>query len=310
MPKIAVLDDYQNVALEMADWSPLAGRADITVFDDHLFEDDAVVERLLPFDVVCVMRERTPLTRARIERLPRLRLICSTGPRNASIDLAAAKEHGIEVVHTGYSSTPTIEFTWALLMAAVRDLTIENASVRAGSWQRTVGDELRGKTLGIVGLGNIGSAIARIARAFEMETIAWSENLTAEKAASSGARHVGKDELFREADIVTIHLVLSDRTRGLIGAREIGLMKKTARLINTSRGPIVDEDALVRALRERQIAGAAIDVFEVEPLPPDHPFRTLDNVLATPHLGYVSKEMYRVFYGDTVKNILARLDNA
>jgi phosphoglycerate dehydrogenase-like enzyme len=292
----------------MADWSPMAGRGEITVFDDHLFEDDAVVERLAPFDIVCVMRERTPLTRARIERLPRLRLICSTGPRNASIDLAAAKEHGVEVVHTGYSSTPTIEFTWALVMAMVRDIPIEIASVRAGGWQRTVGDELRGKTLGIVGLGNIGSAIARIAQAFGMETIAWSENMTAEKAAGCGARHAGKDELFREADLVTIHLVLSDRTRGIVGEREIGLMKKTARLVNTSRGPIVDEAALVRALREGRIAGAAVDVFEVEPLPSDHPFRTLDNVLATPHLGYVSKEMYRVFYGDTVKNIADRLD--
>ncbi len=305
---IAVLDDYQNIALEMADWSSLDGRATITVFNDHLADPDRVVDRLLPFDVVCVMRERTPLPRAIIERLPRLKLIASTAFRNASIDIAAAAERGIEVMHTGYDSSPTVELTWALILASARHIVAENASLRSGGWQRAIGDGLRGKTLGVLGLGNIGSQIARVGLAFGMEVIAWSQNLTAEKAEAQGVRLTSKDELFRQADIVTIHLVLSRRTRGLVGAAELATMKPSARLVNTSRGPIVEEAALVDALRERRIAGAAIDVFDVEPLPSDHPYRSLENALATPHIGYVSRELYRTFYGDMVKNIAAWLD--
>jgi phosphoglycerate dehydrogenase-like enzyme len=305
---IAILDDYQNAAMEMADWSSLGGRATITVFDDHLADPDRVIERLLPFDVVCVMRERTPLPRAIIERLPRLKLIASTAFRNASIDVAAAAEHGVAVAHTGYDSSPTIELTWALILAGARHIAGENAALRSGGWQRAIGDGLRGKILGILGLGNIGSEVAQIGRAFGMEVIAWSQNLTQEKAEALGVRLASKDELFRQADIVTIHLVLSRRTRGLVGAAELAAMKPSARLINTSRGPIVEEAALVKALRERRIAGAAIDVFDVEPLPPDHPYRSLENALATPHIGYVSRELYRTFYGDTVKNITAWLD--
>jgi phosphoglycerate dehydrogenase-like enzyme len=301
--RIAILDDYQNVSLEMADWSPLAGRAVITVFNDHVSTVDEIVERLLPFDVVCVMRERTPLPRAVIERLPRLKLIASTGSRNAAIDMDAAAERGIVVNHTGYDASSTIEMTWALILASVRQVASENAYIRAGGWQRTVGDGLKGKTFGVLGLGKIGSEVARIGLAFGMEVIAWSQNLTSERAQTCGARLVSKEELFRSADIVTIHLVLSDRTKGLVGAAELQAMKRTARLINTSRGPIVVEAALVEVLRERRIAGAALDVFDIEPLPPDHPFRSLDNVLSTPHIGYVARDLYRTFYGDTVKNI-------
>lgn len=308
MIRIAILDDYQNVALEMADWSPLAGRAGITVFNDHLSEIDEIVERLLPFDVVCVMRERTPLPRAIIERLPRLKLIASTGSRNASIDLEAAAERGIVVANTGYDKHATVEMTWALILASVRQVALENANLRAGGWQRTVGDGLKGKTLGVVGLGNIGSDVARIGLAFGMEVIAWSQNLTSERAQSCGARLVSKAELFQNADIVTIHLVLSRRTKGLVGAAELQAMKPSARLINTSRGPIVDEPALIAVLRDRRIAAAALDVFDIEPLPKDHPFRSLENVLTTPHIGYVTRDLYRIFYEDTVKNVTRWLD--
>jgi len=306
--RIAVLDDYQNAALKMADWSPLAGRAMITVFNDHLSHVEDVVERLLPFDVVCVMRERTPLPRNVIERLPNLKLIASTGPVNASIDLAAASDQGIAVVHTGYRSDPAIELTWALILASARHIVTENNSVRAGGWQHTVGTDLRGKTLGILGLGRIGSQVARVGSAFGMNLIAWSQNMTSEAAKAAGAILVSKDQLFEQADILTIHLVLSSRTRGLVGPAELGRMKRTARLINTSRGPIVDEQALISVLKSKQIAGAAIDVFDIEPLPPSHPFRILDNVLATPHIGYVSQGLYKTFYEDTVANIRKWLD--
>jgi phosphoglycerate dehydrogenase-like enzyme len=305
---IAILDDYQNVALKMADWSPLDGRATITVFNDHVADADRVVQRLLPFDVVCVMRERTPLTRAIIERLPRLKLIASTASRNASIDVAAAAEHGVTVTHTGYDSSSTVELTWALILASARHVAAESASLRSGGWQRTIGDGLRGKTLGVLGLGNIGSEVARLGLAFGMKVIAWSQNLTSEKAETRGARLVSKEELFRQADVLTIHLVLSDRTRGLVGAPELAAMKSSARLVNTSRGPIVEEAALIEALPEGRIAGAAVDVFDVEPLPSNHPYRSLENVLATPHIGYVSRELYATFYRDTVQNITAWLD--
>src|ERR1700691_3287183 len=289
--KIAVLDDYQDAALESADWSVLGPQADVTVFKDHLAEPEAVIERLLPFDVICVMRERSPLPRNIIERLPNLKLIASTGAGNASIDVAAAGDHGIAVVHTGYSSDPAIEFTWALILASTRHIVIESDSVRSGGWQKTVGADLRGKTLGVLGLGRIGSEVARIGKAFGMNLIAWSQNMTPQAAEAAGAILVSKNQLFEQADILTIHLVLSSRTRGLIGAAELARMKPTARLKNT------------------QIAGAAIDVFDVEPLPPDHPFRALDNVLATPHIAYVSQGLYKTFYEDTVSNIREWLDD-
>jgi phosphoglycerate dehydrogenase-like enzyme len=301
--RIAVLDDYQHVALSLADWSVLDGRATVTVFNDHLADAAAVVERLQPFDVVCVMRERTPMTRSVIERLPRLRLIASTAIRNASIDLKAAEERGVQVVHTGYTSAPTIELTWALILASARNLVAENASLRGGGWQQSVGDDMAGRTLGVLGLGNVGGAVAQIGNAFGMKVIAWSQNLTTERAAEVGATRVSKDELFQEADVVSVHLVLSGRTRGLVGAAELALMKPTAR-----RGPIVVEADLVAALKDKTIAGAAIDVFDQEPLPLDHPFRTLPNLLATPHIGYVSRGLYARFYQDTVANIARWLD--
>lgn len=307
--RIAVLDDYQNAALSLADWTVLDARATITVFNDHLAEPDAVVERLQPFDVVCVMRERTPMMRTIIERLPKLRLIASTALRNASIDLKAAEERGIQVVHTSYTSAPTIELTWALILGSARNLVAENASLRSGGWQRFIGDDLAGQTLGVLGLGNIGGAVAQIGKAFGMKVIAWSQNLTAERAAAANAELVSKEELFKRADVVSVHVVLSDRTRGLVGASEFALMKRTARLVNTSRGPIVVEADLIAALKARTIAGAAMDVFDREPLPLDHPFRTLPNVLATPHIGYVSRSLYTRFYQDTVENIRRWLDD-
>lgn len=306
--RIAILDDYQGVALTSADWSPLRGRADVTVFRDHLADREALARRLAPFDAICVMRERTPVDAALLAALPRLRLIASTGGSNASIDEEAASARGVEVVHTHYSSTPTIEFTWAAILGLVRGIATEAASVRAGGWQVGLGTELRGKTLGIVGLGRIGSRVARIAQAFGMHVIAWSQNLTDDDAAAAGATRVPKDALFARSDVLTIHTRLSDRTRGLVGADQLAAMKPSALLVNSSRGPIVDEAALIDALRERRIAGAAIDVFSEEPLPPDHPFRTLPNVLATPHIGYVTEEMYRTFHGDTVANLVAWLD--
>jgi phosphoglycerate dehydrogenase-like enzyme len=306
--KVAILDDYQNVALAMADWSPVGSRAEITVFNDHVADPDAVVERLLPFDVICVMRERTPLSRQIIERLPQLKLIASTGSRNASIDMAAAAERGIRVTATGYRSTPTIEMTWALILASARQIVRESNSVRGGGWQTSIGRELDGKVLGVLGLGNIGGEVARIGHAFGMKLIAWSQNMTPQIAETAGATLVTKDELFRQADVVTIHLILSKRTRGLVGAAELALMKPTSWLINTSRGPIVDEGALVRVLTSRAIAGAALDVFDTEPLPAGHPFRTLDDVLVTPHVGYVAEDLYRTFYGDAAASISVWLD--
>src|SRR5246127_5582284 len=260
--KVAILDDYQNVALRLADWSAVRRHAEITVFNDHLADPAAVVERLRLFEVVCVMRERTPLTREILQQLPSLKLIASTGPRNASIDTQAAADLGIAVTATGSTSTPINELTWSLIMASMRRIDREAASLKAGGWQTGLGSNLRGKSLGVVGLGNIGKEVARIGLAFGVKVIAWSQNLTEEKANAAGASLVDKQTLFREADIVTVHLVLSRRTKGLIGASEFALMKPTARLVNTSRGPIVDEVALIGALQARRIAGAAIDVFE------------------------------------------------
>jgi phosphoglycerate dehydrogenase-like enzyme len=307
--RVAILDDYQSVALRLADWSDVARRAEITVFDDHVADPAAVVERLRPFDIVCVMRERTPLSREILQQLPKLKMIASTGPRNASIDMQAAAERGILVTATGYDSTPTIEHAWALILASARHLAHEAASLRDGGWQTTIGANLRAKSLGVLGLGNVGKEVARIGLAFGMTVIAWSQNLTAKTAGAAGARLVDKETLFRQADILTIHLVLSRRTKGLIGTAELALMKKTATLINTSRGPIVDQAALIEALQARRIAGAAIDVYDTEPLPTDHPFRRLDNVLATPHIGYVTEELYRTFYSDAAASIGAWLQS-
>ena len=306
--KVAILDDYQNVAMRLADWSAVGRHAEITVFNDHVADPSAVVERLRPFDVLCVMRERTPLPTEVLQQLPNLKLIASTGPRNASINTQTAEDLGIAVTATGYDSTPTIEFAWALILASIRGIDREAASLKAGGWQTGLGSNLRGKSLGVVGLGNIGREVAGIGLAFGMKVNAWSQNLTEEKASAAGATLVDKQTLFREADVVTVHLVLSGRTRGLIGAPEFALMKPTAKLINTSRGPIVDEAALIEALQARRIAGAAVDVFEVEPLPPDHPFRKLGNVLATPHIGYVTEDLYRTFYGDAAANITKWLE--
>ncbi len=301
--QVAILDDYQHVAMTMADWSEVAAHATITVFDDHLADPDAVVERLKPFDVVCVMRERTPLPRDVIERLPRLKMIASTGPFNASVDVEAAKERGIYVSTTGGYVESTVELTWALILGTARRIVDEAVSVRGGGWQTSVGRQLGGTVLGVLGLGRIGSRVARVGKAFGMDIIAWSANLTPEAAEQAGATYVPKDELFASADVLSIHLVLSERSRGLVGAEELALMKPTALLVNTSRGPIVDESALLDALRSRRIAGAGLDVFDTEPLPAGHPLRSLDNVLATPHIGYVAEQVYRVFYGEAAAKI-------
>jgi phosphoglycerate dehydrogenase-like enzyme len=279
-------------------------KAQVTIFSDHISEEAALVKRLQPFQVLCVMRERTPLTRSILSQLPNLKLIVSTGQRNASIDSKAAADLGITVAGTGYHETGAPELTWGLLLAIARHIVPENAAIRTGGWQQHVGADLAGKTIGIVGLGRIGTTIARYARAFAMNVIAWSQNLTAEKAAEAGARPVTKEELFRQADFVTVHLVLSQRSRGIITAAELRQMKPSAYFINTSRGPLVDEAALIGVLQDRAIAGAALDVFDTEPLPADHPFRRLDNVLTTPHIGYVTADTYRIFYQDTVKALL------
>jgi phosphoglycerate dehydrogenase-like enzyme len=306
--KVAVLDDYQNIALSMADWSPLDGRATLTVFNDHIAGREALLERLRPFDVVCAMRERTPFSRDIIDHLPNLKLIASTGAANASIDLDAAAARGIEVRHTGYSSTPTIEFTWALILAMMRNIPAENRSLKEGGWQVGLGTELAGKTLGLLGLGRVGSAVGVIGRAFRMNVIAWSQNLTRERAEEKGVQLVDKDTLFSTSDVLTVHLRLSERTRHLVGEKELAQMKPTSHIVNTSRGPIVDSAALVDALKSGRLAGAAIDVYDEEPLAANDLLRALPNVLATPHIGYVAQELYRTFYGDTVRNIVEWLD--
>jgi phosphoglycerate dehydrogenase-like enzyme len=306
--RVAVLDDYQNVAMTTADWSSVTSRADVTVFTDHVCDPDALLARLAPFDVVFVMRERTPLPRNIIERLPRLRMIASTGPFNASIDMDAAAEAGIHVGTTGGTVASTVELTWALILATARHLVTERQAVADGRWQTTVGRELDGRVLAVLGLGRIGARVARLGVAFGMDVIAWSAHLTAEAAAAAGARYVSRDELFATADVLTVHLKLGERSRGLVGAVELAAMKPSALLVNTSRGPIVDEPALVAALQSGTIAGAGLDVFDVEPLPADHPLRTLPNVLATPHLGYVADRPYAIFYRDAVKAIADWLD--
>jgi phosphoglycerate dehydrogenase-like enzyme len=310
MVRIAVLDDYQGIALSKGGWERLPADAQVEAFRDHVADETALAQRLAPFDVVVAMRERTPFPRSLIERLPNLKLLITTGMRNASFDMPAAQERDVLVCGTGGQPTPTAELTWGLIIGCVRHIAQEDRATRAGHWQTTIGPTLHGATLGCLGLGNLGSQVARVGLAFGMNVIAWSQNLTAERAQQVGASLVSKDELFSRADVVSIHLVLSDRTRGLVGARELALMKPAAFLVNTSRGPIVDEDALVEALRGRRIAGAGLDVFDEEPLPPGHPFLQLDNTLITPHLGYVTLETYDRFYGEAVEDVLGWLSGA
>lgn len=305
MARIAVLDDYQRVALEMADWSRLQTAHEIVVFDKPFKGEAEAVEALADFEVLGVMRERTPFPRTMFEKLPRLRLMVTTGKRNAAIDMAAAADHKVLVCYTGGAGQPTAELTFALILALARHIPEETRNMREGRWQTTLGFDLNGRTLGLLGLGNLGGHVARIGRAFGMQVIAWSENLTEARAAECGARCVDKDGLFREADVVSIHTLLSKRTRGLVGAAELRLMKPSALLINTSRGPIVDTSALLAALRGGAIAGYGGDVYDVEPLPADHPLRTEPRALLTPHIGYVTEETYKVFYGQMVACIEA-----
>lgn len=301
--KIAILDDYQQVALKLADWNSISADTQVTAFRDHLSEIEAVKKRLEAFDVIVAMRERTAFPRGLLERLPKLQLLVTTGMRNASIDMNAATNLGIPVCGTRSGGPSTAELAWGLILSLLRYIPQEFDSVKRGGWQTTVGTELRGKTLGLLGLGNLGSHVAVVGKAFGMDVIAWSQNLTAERATQFGATLVTKGELFSRSDIISIHLVLSDRTRGIVGARELGLMKPTAYLVNTSRGPIVDEKALLKTLQEHKIAGAGIDVFDLEPLSPGYPFTKLDNVVLTPHLGYVTQEGYKVMFPDAVEDI-------
>jgi phosphoglycerate dehydrogenase-like enzyme len=310
MVRVAVLDDYQGVAREMADWGLLPPGTEVQVFRDHLADEDRLADRLRDFEVVVAMRERTPFRRPLLERLPALRLLVTTGMRNASIDLAAATDAGVVVCGTGGVGGATSELAWGLILALLRQIPREDGATRAGEWQVSLGVGLQGKVLGVLGLGNLGSRVATVGLAFGMSVIAWSQNLTAERAAAVGATLVSKEELLRRADVLTIHLVLGDRTRGLLGAAELAQLKPTAYLINTSRGPIVDETALIDVLERRAIAGAGLDVFDEEPLPLDHPLRRLPNTVLTPHLGYVTEEGYRVFYGDAVEDIRSFLAGA
>ncbi|MBL8671318.1 MAG: D-2-hydroxyacid dehydrogenase family protein [Alphaproteobacteria bacterium] len=309
--RAAILDDYQRVALSVADWASLAGQVEVQAFSDVLPDIDAAAARLQDFEIVVAMRERTPFPKALIERLPRLKLIVTTGHRNAAIDVAAASARGVTVCGTEMLGYPTAELTWGLILSLVRRIPWEAESMRRTGWQGgdpgSLGTGVNGKTLGLLGLGKLGGQVAAVGRAFGMTVIAWSQNLTAEKAAAAGAARVEKAELLRRADVVSIHLVLGDRTRGLVGAADLALMKPTAYLVNTSRGPIVDESALVAALKERRIAGAALDVYDREPLPAEHPLRSLGNALLTPHLGYVTAENYRLAYGQAVDGIRAYL---
>lgn len=308
--RCAILDDYQNVALRSADWSPIADAVDATAITEHL-EGEALIRALDGCAIAVLMRERTPFPAALFARLPALRLLITSGMRNASIDLAAAAAHNVTVCGTASSSEPPVELTWALILGLARHLVTEASAMRGGGpWQQTVGVDLHGKTLGLFGLGKIGARCAAIGRAFGMNVVAWSPNLTAERADAVGARLVAKHELLAISDVVSIHLVLGERSRGLIGAHELSQMKPSALLVNTSRAPIVDRAALIDALRAGRIAGAGLDVFDVEPLPADDALRTLPNVLATPHLGYVSQNNYQTYFREAVDDIRAFLAGA
>lgn len=298
-----MLDDYQDVARSFADWDSLG--ADVRVFTEHIADADELVRELAGFDVVVAMRERTPFPAELLSRLSDLRLLVTTGKRNAAIDLDAAHRHGIVVSATGYVSHPTAEHTWALILAALRNIPTEVDSMRAGGWQRTVGGDLHGRTLGLLGLGRLGARVATVGQAFGMDTIAWSQNLTADRAAEYGVTAVSKDELFANADVLSVHLVLGERTRGLVGAEQLAAMKPTATLVNTSRGPIVDESALLTALEAGRPGHAALDVYDREPLPAEHPLRSRPNITVTPHIGYVTNDVYTTFYQDAVEDIAA-----
>ncbi|MEJ2374821.1 MAG: D-2-hydroxyacid dehydrogenase family protein [Pseudolabrys sp.] len=307
--RAAILDDYQNVALTLADWSPIAQDVELKVFNEPFADQDEAIQALQDFAIVVGMRERTPFPRAVIEALPELKLLITTGARNNSFDLQASAERGVTVCGTRSVGAPTTGIAFGLMLELTRGIGFENARLKRGAlWQVTLGRDLEGMTLGVLGLGKLGRRSAAVGKAFGMNVIAWSQNLTPDKAKEGGADYVSKDDLFAQADIVTIHVVLSDRSRGLIGARELGLMKNSAYLINTSRGPIVDEAALIAALQAGTIAGAGLDVFDVEPLPREHPFRSMDNVVITPHLGYVSEQNYARYFPDVVEDIRAWLD--
>ncbi|MGB7717199.1 MAG: D-2-hydroxyacid dehydrogenase family protein [Pseudolabrys sp.] len=309
MVRAAVLDDYQNVGLTFADWSPITRDVEVKVFDKPFANQAEVIKALQGFAIIVGMRERTPFPRKVIEALPNLKLLITTGARNNSFDVKACSERGITVCGTGVVGSPTTGIAFGLMLELTRRVGFENARLKAGApWQVTIGRDLEGLTLGILGLGKLGQRSATVGKAFGMKTIAWSQNLTPEKAQAGGAELVTKEDLFRSADVVTIHLILSDRSRGLVGAKELGLMKKTSYLVNTSRAPIVDEKALIATLQSKSIAGAGLDVFDVEPLPLDHPFRKMDNVVITPHLGYVSEQNYRKYFPDIVEDIRAWLD--
>jgi len=306
--RVAFLDDYQNVAKKLGDWKLIEKDVEATSFTDHLEDEDAVAARLKDFEIVCAMRERTPFGRSLFEKLPNLKLLITSGMRNRSIDTAAAADHGVTVCGTPGAGAPTTDLTWGLIISLARNIPGEERNVRTGGWQTTVGIGLEGKTLGVLGLGNLGSRVATVGKAFGMDVIAWSQNLTEERCREVGVRLVDKDRLIGQSDFITIHMVLSDRTRGLVGAKEIAMMKPTAYLVNTSRGPIVDEAALADALRRKAIAGAGLDVFSTEPLPADHPFRRLENTVVTPHLGYVSRQNYDAYWGGYIAAIRGFLD--
>ncbi|MFI7414722.1 D-2-hydroxyacid dehydrogenase family protein [Streptomyces sp. NPDC049627] len=307
--RCAVLDDFQNVATDIADWSPLADDVEVVPFTTHFPDEDTLAAALADFDIVVTLRERVPFPASLIARLPRLKLLIASGMRNSVIDYAAAEAHGVTVCGTASSSTPPVELTWALLLGLARGIVQESNALRSqGPWQSTVGADLHGRRLGLLGLGKIGGRVAQVGLAFGMQVSAWSQNLTKERAEEVGVDlAASKEDLLRDSDFVSIHLALSDRTRGLLGAAELALLKPTAYLINTSRAAIVDQDALLAALHEGRIAGAGVDVFDIEPLPADHPMRTAPRLLATPHLGYVSQANYATYYGHAVEDIRAYL---
>jgi phosphoglycerate dehydrogenase-like enzyme len=308
--RVAILDDYQDVAMSLGPWQDLGDGVDVTTFTEHVADDDELVDLLEPFDVVVAMRERTPFGRERLERLPNLRLLVTTGAANAAIDVAAANELGIVVTGTGALPSPTPELTWALILALTRNVCAEDANMRQGGWQHTIGPELAGRTLGLLGLGNVGRRVAAVAQAFEMNVITWSQNLDPAAASSLGVEAVGKEELFERADIVSVHVRLSDRTHHLVGAPELAALGPKGFLVNTSRGPIVDEAALLDALGNGTIAGAALDVYDTEPLPVDHPLRSAPNTVLTPHIGYVSTGTYERFFVEIVEDIAAFIEGS
>jgi len=307
MKRLAILDDYQNIALSLADWASLGPELAIDVLHEPLRGIEAAAARLKDYEVLVAMRERTPFPRALLERLPKLELLVTTGMRNASIDVKAAVERGVRVCGTSMLPHPTAELTLGLILSLARHIPFEHQGMREGAWQRTLGISLNGRRLGVVGLGKLGTEVARLCQALHMEVVAWSPNLTAERAAKAGAKLVEKEALFSSADIVTIHMVLSERSRGVVDAAALSAMKKSAYLVNTSRGPLVETRALIAALTERRIAGAAIDVYDEEPLPAEHPLRKLDNVVLTPHLGYVTEDNYRVAYCEALDDVKAWL---